>query len=236
MSQELSVSDWIASLKRGNSLAAFHLFHRYFSRLKRFAKRRFVNRNRPATEEEDVAQSVFLRFCNGVQRGKFEYVHNRNELWAVLVRITTNKLIDYHRRSSRRNQRHAILLESELQKSIANRSNGSLIQLIAHDLQEPAFNAALNDDLRQLLDLLPGDEVRNVAVLRLMGNTISEIAEEIVKSERSVERKLRMIRKRWESRLNESTAPPSLDDASNQERTHRRCDDSDFDQHDVETR
>jgi DNA-directed RNA polymerase specialized sigma24 family protein len=48
-----------------------------------------------------------------------------------------------------------------------------------------------------LLDKLEDDTQREVAIWKLEGYTNKEIAEKVDRNERSVERKLKLIRKRW---------------------------------------
>jgi DNA-directed RNA polymerase specialized sigma24 family protein len=63
----------------------------------------------------------------------------------------------------------------------------------------PAVAAVLNEALEQRLRDLPEPDLRRVALLKLEGYTNHEISEALDCSERSVERKLDLIRKRWEA-------------------------------------
>ena len=59
----------------------------------------------------------------------------------------------------------------------------------------PEFGAAVAD----LLECLPTDELRRLAVARMEGRTNEEIARDLGRSLSTVERKLRRIRLLWES-------------------------------------
>jgi DNA-directed RNA polymerase specialized sigma24 family protein len=59
--------------------------------------------------------------------------------------------------------------------------------------------AVLNEALQQRLGDLPEPDLRRVALLKLEGYTNHEISETLECSDRSVERKLNLIRERWEA-------------------------------------
>ena len=56
----------------------------------------------------------------------------------------------------------------------------------------------MQESLEQLLDLLPDDEYRAIANMRMEGHSNQEIAEELGCTERTVERRLQRIREIWE--------------------------------------
>ena len=59
--------------------------------------------------------------------------------------------------------------------------------------------AALNKALEERLRTLPERDLRRVALMKLEGYTNQEIAESLKRSMRGVERKLGIIRRRWEA-------------------------------------
>jgi DNA-directed RNA polymerase specialized sigma24 family protein len=65
----------------------------------------------------------------------------------------------------------------------------------------PAEAAALNEALERRLRDLREPELRQVAIMSLEGYTNREMAAALRCSERSVERKLSLIRKRWEATI-----------------------------------
>ena len=101
MSSEGSVSDWIDQLKAGDRAAAERLWERYFRRLVQVARSRLRGIPCRAADEEDVALSGFASFCRGAERGRFPQLQNRNDLWTLLILITTRKALDLIERESR---------------------------------------------------------------------------------------------------------------------------------------
>ena len=64
----------------------------------------------------------------------------------------------------------------------------------------PSFAAEVAEECRCLLDQLNDDTLPKVAVLKLEGCTNVEIAGRLSISRASVERKLKLIRKKWEKK------------------------------------
>jgi DNA-directed RNA polymerase specialized sigma24 family protein len=68
----------------------------------------------------------------------------------------------------------------------------------------PDICAELGDLTRYLLRLLPDDQIRSVATWRMAGYSNSEIAQKLNCTERTIERKLKLIRELWSRNSAES--------------------------------
>lgn len=77
--------------------------------------------------------------------------------------------------------------------------SGGLGQAPAHE-PSPELAALLAEECRLLFDLLPDESLRQVATLRMDGNTDQEIAARLRCGLSTVERKLRTIRSIWTAR------------------------------------
>lgn len=94
MNEELSsISRWICELKEGDLEAAQPLWERYFAKLVDVARRKLKGIPRGARDEEDVALSAFDSFCRAAKNGRFPKLHDRDELWRILLAITVRKVI-----------------------------------------------------------------------------------------------------------------------------------------------
>jgi Tfp pilus assembly protein PilF len=91
MSSAGSVTHWISRLKAGDHAAAQPLWEAYFRRLVDLARARLRGRPRRAADEEDVAQSAFASFCRAAEGGRFPRLHDRHDLWQLLVLLTDRK-------------------------------------------------------------------------------------------------------------------------------------------------
>jgi DNA-directed RNA polymerase specialized sigma24 family protein len=66
---------------------------------------------------------------------------------------------------------------------------------------DPQFAVLVADHLESLLKLLPDEDLRRIVRLRLEAHTSAEIADQLRCSERTIERKLVLIRSFWEKSL-----------------------------------
>jgi hypothetical protein len=98
-----SVTRWISDLKAGRAAAVQPLWERYFSRMVELARLRLrSSRHKDAgSDEEDAALSAFDSLCAGLTRGRFPNLADRDDLWKLLVVITTRKVQAQARRQLR---------------------------------------------------------------------------------------------------------------------------------------
>jgi RNA polymerase sigma factor (sigma-70 family) len=193
-----SVTQLIDLLRIGSTDASDEalrqIWERYLPRLLTLARRQLDRRIRVLHDEEDVVQSMGRSFFRRLRRGDFD-VADRDSLWALLVTITLNKArnaADRHFAAKRDIRRIQPLPPPD--------ESGSDAPHEAFALKEadptPAEALALNEALEQWLRNLPEPELRQVALMKLEGYTNREIAEARQYGERTVERKLNLIRKR----------------------------------------
>ena len=182
-----SITHWIEQLKEGDRKAAKCLWDRYFDALVRVARSRMGNRPRAMADEEDVALSVFNTLCVSAEQGRLEEIRDRDALWYLLLRISRQKAVDYcrHERSQKRGGGYERV-------DIEGYLDG-----LAGDEPPPELAAIFAEEYTRLLALLPDDRLRQIAIRRIEGARIAEIATEMNLTERSIERKIRLIREKW---------------------------------------
>jgi DNA-directed RNA polymerase specialized sigma24 family protein len=201
MSSSESISDWIGQLKAGDQAAVQQLWERYWQQLVALARRKIRGNRRRAADEEDVALSVFDSLCRGAARGRFPLLSDRNNLWGLLIVLTSRKAadqIDHERRHKRgsgavRGESAFVGLDGSA------RSAGGLDHLMGSE-PTAAFAAEAAEECERLLGLLK-PELRSVAVWKMEGYTNGEIAARLGSALATVERKLRMIRGIWQQEL-----------------------------------
>lgn len=198
---EGSISAWIAGLKTGEAKAADRLWQRYAGRLLELARQRLGRVPGRIADEEDVALSVFTTLCSGAAAGRFDDLSNRDDLWWLLLAITRQKAIDRNRNdfASIRGWGR-VFLETDLSADASENGGFQLERLLSTE-PTPEFLAMLDDEHSRLLGLLRDDQLRGIAVWRLEGYTVSEIAGWLGITRRSVERKLNLIRSKWSREL-----------------------------------
>jgi DNA-directed RNA polymerase specialized sigma24 family protein len=94
-----TVTDWIQQLKTGSSTAAQKIWERYAQALITLAHRKLAARG---VDEEDIVQQAFEAFFRAAQAGRLPRLSDRQDLWALLIKITENKVIDQRRRERSR--------------------------------------------------------------------------------------------------------------------------------------
>lgn len=200
-SSGVSVSQWLAGLKAGDLASIEALWGRYAATLIAVARQKLRGVPTGAADEDDIAQSVFYNVCRGAAAGRFAGLKNRDELWWLLLSITKGKVVDHIRRETALKRGGGeVLSESALASNGARGAPYSLDLLVAED-PTPEFLVELQEQAGRLMGLLRDDRLREIALARIEGLTVAEIAEQLEVSCRSVERKLQLIRKTWAADL-----------------------------------
>lgn len=194
-----SVSTWIEQLRQGNDDVAVRLWQRYYARLVGLARRKLGDRPRRATDEEDVASDAFERFIRGAKAGKFPVLSDRKNLWPLLVKITERRAYS-QLRSENRQKRGGGRLRGDSAIVSDRAFCGDAFDQLPSQEPTPEFAVELADNLASLL-LELDDELKQIAVLKLSGETNHTIATEIGRSLPTVERRLRRIRSQWQGKL-----------------------------------
>ena len=197
MSAPGSVTHWLNQFKGGDAAAAQQLWERYFHRLIGLARARLPQQRGRVNDEEDLALSAFASFSRGVEAGRFPRLHDRDNLWRLLVVITARKAIDYAQfeRRQKRDGR-AVLDEAALTGPEESGRHLGIDQLISQE-PTPAFAAQAAEETSRLLGLLGNPELRTIALWKMEGYANEEIAAKLGCVPRTVERKLRVIRSIW---------------------------------------
>jgi RNA polymerase sigma factor (sigma-70 family) len=193
MLEDDAVTCWIDDLKRGSSLAQERLFERYFVRAVRLANRKLGATRRREADEEDIALSAMKSFFAGVDADRFERLSSRDDLWALLAVITSRKAIRQMRRQLSQKRGNS----RERGESVFEPGSAGLAAASATESHES--EADCREFGAWLLGLLPDPTLRSVALLRLEGLAVDDIASRLGIVPRTVGRKLARIREIWEA-------------------------------------
>jgi RNA polymerase sigma factor (sigma-70 family) len=204
-----SITRAVDGVRQGRPDSMQQLWHRYYAALLRVARQRLGSSGRHLSDEEDIVVQAFYACFHALENGRYPDIRDRSALWRLLLTITANKVIDEHRRQSRRGPDGArILGESAIRAAGTLDSRDGFQQLMADD-PTPSFVAALQEDFRNRLALLDADDLRQIALWKFEGFGNSEIAERLNVTERTVERKLRRIRALWSSAADDAAPTTS---------------------------
>lgn len=201
MSSPGSVTVWINTLKAGERATTQPLWERYFQRLVALARRKLPAGLRRAADEEDVALSAFDSFFRAAEQGRFPQLHDREELWHLLVLITDRKASDLVNAEHRQKRGQGkVLDEAALQGPHLAAGPSPLAEILSHE-PTPEFAAQFAEECRRALDLLADPNLRQVAVWKMDGYTVEEIAQRHGCVARTVKRRLQYIRQIWKEKL-----------------------------------
>jgi RNA polymerase sigma factor (sigma-70 family) len=192
-----SVTCWIERIKAGDESAAAKVWNHFHARLIGLARRKLRDAPRRVADEEDVVAAALETFLFRVQQGKFPRLHDRDDLWHLLVKITERKALDQLRRQSR-SKRGGGRLRGESAFLVTSTSAAPAgIDQVPSAEPTAEFAVAVTEHLRRLLEQLPDAELRQITLLKLEGYNNEEIAGKINRSVPTVERRLRLIRNTW---------------------------------------
>lgn len=192
MASEGSVSGWLVQLAEGDRQAATQLWERYFHRLVGLARHKLRDVPRRAADEEDVALSAFDSFCCGAEAGRFPDLADREGLWALLLTITARKAF-HVLRDQQRLKRGGPAAESRTVEP-------SWEEVLSRE-PSPELAAEMTEEYHRLLNSLPEPTLRSVAIWKMEGFSIDEIASRLGCSPRSVKRKAQLVREIWEKEI-----------------------------------
>ncbi len=190
MSSDGSITHFLTLLKQGDRAAAQPLWEAYFARLVGLARARLRCTPRQAADEEDVALSAFDSFCRRAAAGQFPRLEDRDDLWQLLVVLTVRKALAQTRREMRlKRGARKVLTFADLDDQVLDGVLGAE--------PTPVLAAQVAEQCRCLLECLEDESLRQVALWKLEGFTNREIAARLGCVEKTVERKLKSIRRLW---------------------------------------
>lgn len=191
---------FVAALDRvraGDDEAIAELWNGYFQRLVRLAAKRLPGNLRRTGDEEDIALSAFNSFIAGIRRDQFPDLSGPDNLWGLLITLTGRK-VNAHLRHHTRQKRGGGVVRGEsvfMDPDEVSRSPG--IGGVSGEAMTADLGVELEEACNALLDQLPDAQLRQIAVMRMDGFLVDEIAERMGLSKRATERRLQLIRRTW---------------------------------------
>lgn len=193
MPTEAPVTAWLGQLQAGDSAAVRPLWDRYFHRLVGLARTRLKHAPRRVADEEDVALSAFDSFCRNAEAGRFPDLTDRDSLWRLLAAFTLRKAV-HHVRDATRLKRGGGQVDSV---------DPLAAEVVLGREPDPQLAAEVADECERLLSALGDPALRRIALLRMDGHSVNEVAAVVGCAPRSVKRKLQLIRSIWEREVDD---------------------------------
>jgi DNA-directed RNA polymerase specialized sigma24 family protein len=192
-----SVTWLLRRLKAGSDSALRPLVQRYWPLILNRARQRLDPRVCRAAGVEDVAQQTLLDLYRGLREGDWKQLDDRNDLVALLFRLTDCRALNELRhelaviRGSGR-----VRDESALGGQDSSGCPVGLDQVAVAPSLPPDQEAAQQETWRRFFDQLD-DGLRPFADMMLEGWPIARMAEAMQCSERTVHRKVALVRGLW---------------------------------------
>ncbi len=194
-----SVSELIREFKQHSSeQAAQDIYDRYIGRLTRWAKHLLCHGPRRVADEEDVAAQAIAGVLEGIKKGRFLELDDRDDLWQVLLMLVNRRAADHLRKYAREASAGPAQSPVEDDSEASAREPPSIHQ-VADGEPTPEEVHELVETLRGRLRQLPSDRHRLIAVGKLEGRTDAAIAALLDCTTRTVQNALQAIRRAWET-------------------------------------
>lgn len=182
-----SVTHWFIQLRKQDPRAAQELWNRLFQRLAAIAKSKI--RTARLLDHEDLAIGVMTSLYQSAERGTLPSIHDRKDLWRILLARLRNDCLDQARHDKaikRGGQFHQLELDQILSYP-SKQSEGA-----------PDIFVELQDHYDHLIQMLPNDQLRSIAIEKLRGLSNDEIACKLEVTSRTIQRKLSLIWTFWQ--------------------------------------
>ena len=173
--------------------AARLVWEYYFRDLLALAQRRLGPQIRRKVDADDILQSVYASICRRQERGTFE-LYDRDDFWKLLVTVTLNKVRNaakWHQRAKRDIHREVALAAFE---GGPHEAGGLRIQAAG---ATPDEVLGLAEEVERRIDSLDDPLLKQIVLKKLEGLTNKEIAVHLDYTERTIDRKLAIIRAKW---------------------------------------
>ncbi len=196
MSESHNVSHWIDLIKQGDSAAANRIWKLYFDRLVRAVRQRLYGQNRAVSDEEDIVLSVFDSFYAAAEKGRFPDLADRDDLWRLLLTMSARKVVDKRRYDGRQRRGGGMAVHS----LDAGEDDTGIFEAIGSE-PSPLMILMVQESIEQLFSHLGVGQLQDLAGAKLEGYSNAEIAERLGCSERTIERRLHLIREKLQQEL-----------------------------------
>jgi len=170
-----SITHLLDLLRQGEEDAASDLVDRLLPRL-RIRLSRVASQLR-ISDEDDIAISAFYELCNALAKSRFEDISDRTQLWQVLSMIAMRKANDFRKieNAEKRGGRRQTLSIQSFKHQVASFDENPELQVELLELCEHFLNRIKEEDLQA------------VAILKMNGNTNTDISQELGIAPRTVQ-------------------------------------------------
>ena len=173
--------------------------------------RRLGGTSRRDADEEDIALSAMHSFFKGAAKDRFPKLEDRDDLWKILLTITARK-VSARQRKYFADKRGGGLVSGESVFLRREDVGGGLSEMLGEE-PTPEFVAQMQEQCDRMLQQLGDPLLQQIAEAKFQGYSNKEIANQIGRDVRTVDRRLRDIRDAWSQPLEDQGQPRSVNAA-----------------------
>ncbi|MFP6753890.1 MAG: sigma-70 family RNA polymerase sigma factor [Pirellulaceae bacterium] len=193
-----TVVRWMEQVQAGDDEAAEQIWNDYYRRLMGLARLKLGGSPRRVGDEEDVVVNAFDSFFRAARDDRFDRLQDRSDLWRVLAMLVARKSARQIEHQMRQKRGGGQVRGESIFFAADDTGPVGMENMAAEENMAGDYVAEMQESLEQLLGLLPDDQYRVIANMRMEGHSNQEIAESLGCTERTVERRLQRIREIWE--------------------------------------
>lgn len=189
-----TITCFFGQLREGDQAAAGKLWEHFFPRLLGLARKTLAYRPQRVADAEDAVQSAFFSFWQSAAAGDVDADVDRDGLWSLLSVITVRKALKQVRKErAQKRGSGRVLGEASAEASLKALGQDFKFDEALGELPAHEFDIRCEELLLSL-----DEESRALAILRLMGYKHQEIADILDCTERTIRRKIKLIKLTWE--------------------------------------
>lgn len=196
MNYSLTLTNWVARIGAGDSMAMERVFNRYFDQLVRLAVQKMHGLNQVSRSGEDIALSAIKSLYLGIRKDQIQ-LDTEEDLWGCLFCITVRKAVAERRweyAAKRGAGRRVFSGDQELDDD-----GNELFDTIAGNEPSPELASQMAESADELLSLFDEQSTQyQILSMKLQGLSVQEIGEKLNLMPRTVFWHLEKIRERWE--------------------------------------
>ena len=194
-----SITRLIRLVEAGDHDAASELWDKSYPQLLQYCRGKLPDRLRRVLDEEDVALSAFKSFCLRAEKGSFGVIDGRDSFWRLLYSIASRKAAGYVRDQYRQKRGGGRVVGESGFGHHKDDGPGKTINDVEDSSGGEFSLEQFSLECQSMLDALEDEVLQTVALLRVEGYSVEEIADRVGCAKRTVERRLRLIREIWQS-------------------------------------
>lgn len=196
-------AELLEGVRNGDDQAIAKLWDDYYQQLVRIAAKRLPTNLRRTGDEEDIALSAFNSFIAGIRQDNFPDLSGPDNLWGLLITLTGRKVHAHLRHQTRQKRGGGTVRGESVFLDRAGDLKAGGIGGVTGDARPAEIHAELAEACDELLSQLDDEQLKQIAVMRMDGYLVDEIAQRLELSKRAVERRLQLIRRTWTERADD---------------------------------